>query len=225
MPDDQPTTPYAAPEQDAVGAQPHGQPQRWLEDAEPLPPRPRRRLLTPLPLALAGVLLIACGFIGGVLVEKGQSETGSTAGTASGFASRLRSLAGAAAGGSSTSGSGAQGSGSGFVRPTEGTVAYISGDTIYVTNTESNTVKVRASAATSVTKTVTSAVKDIHPGETVTITGSTAADGTVSAESIRVGSAGGGLAGLFAGASGSGGSSRSSSTSSSSTGPALFGSG
>ncbi len=44
---------------------------------EELARRPRRRLLgtggNPIPLALLGVLLIACGFIGGVLVEKGQS--------------------------------------------------------------------------------------------------------------------------------------------------------
>ena len=37
-------------------------------------PRPRRRLLSPV-LALLGVLLIACGFIGGVLVEKGETSS------------------------------------------------------------------------------------------------------------------------------------------------------
>ncbi|MGA9285822.1 MAG: hypothetical protein WBV85_10310, partial [Solirubrobacteraceae bacterium] len=63
--------------------------EQWLEEsAEPeLPRRPRRRLLTPIPLALTGVLLIACGFIGGVLVEKGQSSSSSSSGAA-GFASR-----------------------------------------------------------------------------------------------------------------------------------------
>jgi len=33
-------------------------------------------LLAPIPLALFAVLLIACGFIGGVLVQKGQGGTG-----------------------------------------------------------------------------------------------------------------------------------------------------
>ena len=37
-----------------------------------LPPRPRNRLLAPLPLALIAVLIAACGFLGGVLVQKGS---------------------------------------------------------------------------------------------------------------------------------------------------------
>ena len=51
--------------------------QEWDEPIDELPPRPRRRLLgaggNPVVLVLLGVLLIACGFIGGVLVEKGQT--------------------------------------------------------------------------------------------------------------------------------------------------------
>ena len=48
----------------------------WAQEPlEELPPRPRRRLLgtggNPF-LGLLGVLLIACGFIGGVLVERGK---------------------------------------------------------------------------------------------------------------------------------------------------------
>jgi hypothetical protein len=230
MPPQEPTTiAHAAPGPDLADAPS----ERWLEDDEQLPPRPRRRLLTPLPLALAAVLLIACGFIGGVLVEKGQNETSSAtpSGGASAFASRLRSLAGAAGSGSSSSagagaGAGGAGAGGGFARPTAGTVAYISGDTLYVTGTESNTIKVWTSPGTSVTKTVQSSVKAIHPGETVTVTGSTAADGIVTAESIRVGSLGGGLASLLGGgtsSSSSSGSGSGASSSGSSGEPALFG--
>ena len=51
----------------------------WLEEPAGLPRRPRRRLLTPVPLALIGVLLIACGFVAGVLIEKGQTSSGSPA--------------------------------------------------------------------------------------------------------------------------------------------------
>ncbi len=228
MPPQEPTTiPHAAPGPDTAEAQP----ERWLEDDEQLPPRPRRRLLTPLPLSLAAVLLIACGFIGGVLVEKGQSETSGSpsSGAAGAFASRLRSLTGAAGSGSGASagaGAGGAAASGGFARPTAGTVAYISGDTLYVNGTESNTIKVRTSPGTSVTKTVKSSVKAIHPGETVTVTGSTAADGTVTAESIRVGALGGGLASLLGGGSSnssSSGSGSGSSSSGSSGEPALFG--
>ncbi|HTU78839.1 MAG TPA: hypothetical protein VMF09_08790 [Solirubrobacteraceae bacterium] len=196
----------------------------WLE--QDLPRRPRRRLLTPVPLALLGVLLCACGFIGGVLVEKGQGSSGSsTGGAASSLASRFASLRGGSAasraGGAGASGTDASGLfGASGARPTAGTVAYLEGSTLYVTNSEGNTVKVTTSPATSVNKTVKSSVSAVHPGETVTITGSSGANGAVSAESISVGSAGGGLAALF----GRGGSSAAGSSSSSKE-PSLFGGG
>ena len=77
------------------------QQEEWLEEPpeSELPPRPRRRLLTPVPLALMGVLAIACGFIGGVLVEKGQNSSSSSGGGASGLASRFAALRGAHLGG------------------------------------------------------------------------------------------------------------------------------
>jgi hypothetical protein len=180
---------------------------RWPEEPEELPRRPRRRILSPVPLALLGVLLIAAGFIGGVLVEKGQGSSSSSAGSTASLASRFAALrGGAASSGSSAAAPGATSSSNpGFARPTAGTVAYLSGSTLYVTNSEGNTVKVNTSAGTSVTRTVKSTVSGIHPGETVTVTGASRAGGTVSAESISVGSGGGGLASLF----GAGGSSNS----------------
>ncbi len=220
------------------------QQEEWLEEPSEseLPPRPRRRLLTPLPLALMGILAIACGFIGGVLVEKGQSSSSSSGGGASGLASRFAALrAGAsgvsgAPGASSTDARSGSGSGTGsasggffggsgggvtggFKRPTAGTVAYLDGSTLYVIDSEGNTVKVTTSAGTTVNKTVKSSVKGIHPGETVTIAGETGSGGSLSAESINVGS-GGGLAALLSGSGARGGSG---SSSHSSGEPALFG--
>jgi len=209
----------------------------WLDEPEELPHRPRRRLLgtggNPIALALLGVLLIACGFIGGVLIEKGQTSSSSSSGaSAASLASRFAALrggtssTGSGSGSSSTSTGGSSSSLGGFTRPTAGTVAYLDGSTLYVTNAEGNTVKVTTSAGTTVSKTVSSAVHDIHPGESVTITGATGADGVLSAESISVGSSGGGLASLFggsgAGASGAGGTGGSGKTSAE---PSLFGSG
>ncbi len=174
----------------------------------------------PIPLALLGVLLAACGFIGGVLIEKGQTISSSSSGArrrprlALCGASRRHEL---------------------HLhkrivelehrlRPADRrTVAYLDGSTLYVTNSEGNTVKVTTSAGTTVTKTVKSTLTGIHPGETVTITGATGSSGAVSAESISVGSSGGGLAALFGG-SGTG-SSRSGSSSKNSSEPPLFGSG
>ena len=68
-----------------------------------------------------------------------------------------------------------------------------------MTTAEGNTVKVTTSAGTNVTKNVKASVSGIHPGETVTITGSSAANGAISAESISVGSSVGGLSALFGG--------------------------
>jgi hypothetical protein len=192
------------------------------EDLE-LPARPRRRLLTPIPLALLGVLLIAGGFIAGVQVEKGESSSGSTGGVPAGLASRFAALRGGTSGSGKTPAGvpagGFPGAGTGAGRPTSGTVAYLDGNTLYVTSSEGNTVKVKTSPSTSVTKTVKTKVKGIYPGETVTVTGATATNGTVSAESISVGSSGTGLSALLGGGSGA--------TSSPSSGgsSALFGSG
>jgi hypothetical protein len=214
----------------------------WDEPVEDLPRRPRRRLLgvggNPIALALLGVLVIVCGFIGGVLVEKGQSSTSSATGSAAGgLASRFAALRGGAGGASGTSTGGASaGGGSGaagfFGRSgggagagaTAGQVAYLSGNTLYVTTAEGNTVKVTTSPASTVTKTVKADVKGIHPGETVLITGTAGKNGAISAESIRVG--GGGL-GAVLGGSGASGAGRSTGSSSSSGGsePALFGKG
>jgi hypothetical protein len=181
----------------------------WPEESEELPPRPRRRISSPLPLTLLAVLLLALGFIGGVLVEKGQASpsTAATSGTgaASGLLSRLRALrSGGALAGSGAPSNGAAGTaGTGFNAPTQGTVAYLSGDTLYVTNGEGNTIRVTTSAATSVTKTVNTTVRAIHPGETVTVTGASGSHGAIAAESIRVGGGGAGsLAALFSGSSG-----------------------
>jgi hypothetical protein len=230
MPDQQPTIHDPAVQaSQTVADEPSDEldPDDWLDEpdeADELPPRPRRRLLTPIPLALLAVLLIAGGFIGGVQVQKGEESSASTGGATAGLASRFAALRGGAptgaGAGNTATGGGAGGGRAGGARPTTGTVAYLAGNIIYVTNPEGNTVKVTTSAATTVTKSVKTKVNGIHPGETVTVTGATSG-GTVSAESISVGSSGGGLAGLFggSGAKGTGGGSAGSAA------PQLFGSG
>jgi hypothetical protein len=245
MPDEQlSTNDPAAQEPAAIAYEPVDGEERdeWLDEPDELPPRPRRRLLgvggNPIPLALLGVLLIAGGFIAGVQVQKGEeTSSASSGGATASLASRFAALrgggttgAGANSGKASTGAAtgGFAGTGAGGGRPTTGTVAYLAGNTLYVTTAEGNTVKVMTSAASAVTKTVTASVKGIHPGETVVITGTAGAKGVLSAESIRVGaSAGsGGLGALFggSGASASGSASKGGSGASSSE-PALFGKG
>ncbi|MGH2854337.1 MAG: hypothetical protein ACRDLF_09135 [Solirubrobacteraceae bacterium] len=210
-----------------------------VEEYDELPPRPRRRLLAPVPVALLGLLLVACGFIGGVLVEKGQTSSSTGSSAAAGLASRFAALRGAGAagstnGGTSASGAGGSATGSGFAGrlggfagaggATIGEVSYISGHTLYVTDAEGNTVKVTTSTASSITKTVKAGLHGIHPGETVVVRGAKGSGGAVRAESISVGgAAGGGLAALFGGGGGRGAGAAGGSGSAGGGGPALFG--
>jgi hypothetical protein len=240
MPHDEPTidAPLAAAQDTAVHPREPApyegfdEEDEWLEQPAELPPRPRRRLLgvggNRSALALIGVLLIACGFTGGALVEKGQASSSSSAGgAATGLASRFAALRAGTSG--TASRSAAAGAASGFPgtgagRPTAGTVAYLSGNTLYVTDSEGNTVKVKTSAATSVTKTAKASVSAIHPGETVSVTGTSGSGGAISAEAISVGSAAGTLASLFGGSGASSDSTGSSSAGAGAT-PSLFGGG
>ncbi len=201
--------------------------EEWLEEPEELPRRPRRKLLAPVPVALLAVLLVACAFFAGVEVEKGQTSSSTTGGLPSGLAA-LRSRLGSGTGSpSSTTSTGSSGSGfpsaggfrgaSGLAGGglTTGEVSFANGNTLYVTSSEGNTVKVSAPAGTKVSKTVTTNVHNIHPGDTVIVTGSKNKNGSVSASSITISSSGG------SGTNGTG----SSSTSGSSAAQQLFGAG
>ena len=173
-------------------------------ETEPLP-LPRRRRL-PLVTALLALGVVAGGaFIGGVEVQKheGGSTTGGAGSTASAFASRFGR---GAATGSTAGGAGGAGSFFGGGGATIGTVTAIKGSTLYVTDSSGQTVKVTTSPAAAVTKTVSSSVKGIDPGDTVVVRGTAGRNGTVAAQSITDGSAGaaGGLGFGGGGSSGSG---------------------
>ena len=126
----------------------------WYPELEQLPERPRRKLLTPSIVLLALVLFAACGFIGGVLVQKGQGSSSGGAGAgASSFASRFGAGASGASGASGAAGTGGFASrfaglfGGGAGGGTSGTVSSISGGTLYVTETSGNTVAVETTPA------------------------------------------------------------------------------
>jgi hypothetical protein len=157
-------------------ASPEGE---WEELAEEeLPPRPRNRLLAPLPLALIALLIAACGFLGGVLVQKG-SEGGSAAGLPSGLPSFLSEEGG---GGSGSEGSASfPGSGSGAA--VSGTVSSVDGRTIYVKDSDGSTVAVRVEDGSKVSRDSNVGVKKIHPGDSVVVQGAKHGS-TVKASSI-----------------------------------------
>jgi hypothetical protein len=207
------------------------------EQEELLPRRPRRRLLAPVPVALGAVLTIACGFIGGVEVEKSQTSSSSGGGRLGAFAgagltgraagaSRSGGGVGSARSGGSTRGLGAFAAGSGTGGTTGaaaadtagagaggagatgagitlGEVSFVRGTTLYVANSQGNTVKITPAAGSRITKTVSTSVRAIHPGETVVVRGSQGKDGSIAASSISIG---GGIGALLGG-SGAGGAS------------------
>jgi hypothetical protein len=163
-------------------------------DLEPLPGRPRRRFATPLGAALAGLLIAALGFLGGVEAQKhrGGSTTssGATGLRSGGFAARAAAFAGrgGAAGGSA---------------PTTGTVASKRGRILYVKETSGTVVRVTPAKGAQATRTASAGISAIHPGDTVIVQGATAKSGAVTATRVTAtakgAAAAGGLAGGFPG--------------------------
>jgi hypothetical protein len=179
------------------------------EEADQLPPRRRRRwrVLTPVTGALFAVLLVALGFIGGALAERGKASS-SAAGTGApraGFAAR----GGAGGFGGQGGRGGPPGTAPAGGGAVVGQVANLSGRTIYLTDTQGNTVKVRVPKGATVTKTSNAGFGAINPGDTLVVQGARAKNGTVTAGSVRAtaASVGGGsaLSALFGGGGGAGG--------------------
>lgn len=159
-----------------VGADP-------TEESGALPPRPRNRLLAPLPLALIAVLIAACGFLGGVLVQKGSEGGGSAGGLPGGLPSFLNKEDGE---GSDSEGSGglpAGFPGGNSSAVVSGTVSSVSGRTIYVKDSEGSTVAVRVEDGSKVSRDSNVGVTKIHPGDSVVVQGAKHGS-TVKASSI-----------------------------------------
>jgi hypothetical protein len=167
----------------------------WTGELEELPPRPRRKLLTPLSGALLAVLIAAGGFIGGVLVEKGQTGGGGSSSDLAAVASRFAK--GAAPGGLAGPGGGGGGGSQGDL--TVGKVSSLEGRTLYVTSAQGGTLRVKVPAGESVSKTITTSVRSIHPGENVVVQGSKGKSGAINATSVRATPASGGGSGGGAG--------------------------
>jgi hypothetical protein len=200
-----------------------------------LPQRPRARYLTPLTALLMALILGGVGFYVGIRVEKSKASSGGGSAFARAFSGAGGAAGtGAASAGSASSRTGAGGSGAssfasrfgagGFAGgagdATIGSISSIKGNTIYVTETSGNTVKVKVSGATKISKSETVKPKKLYPGDQVVIAGAKGSGGTIAATSVT-----------DSGASSTGSSSSTGSGSSSSTGSAssavssLFGGG
>jgi hypothetical protein len=147
------------------------------EPHDELPPRPRRKLLTRGPLVLLAVLIAACGFTGGVLVQKGQQDGAAIGGGGAGAGpARAGAPGGAAA---------------------IGEVANVKGKTLYVTSAGGNTVAVKVTGSSTVTRTADSSAGKVRPGDNVVVQGTEKPSGAVEATSIAATAAGVSPAGAF----------------------------
>ena len=142
--------------------------------------------------AILGVgLLAAATFLAGIEAQKqwGGSSSGNGGVRAP---APPPSGAGAGTGGTSTALTGAGGGvfrrGGGGL--TTGTVKLVQGSTIYVTTTDGNTVKVTVPSSTAITKSVTTKLSGVHPGDRVTAVGTASSDGVIKATTVRLGDTG-----------------------------------
>jgi hypothetical protein len=190
-----------------------------VDEAEPeLLPKRRRRRLTTATALLAFAAVAAGAFVGGVEVQKHFGST-TASGSRSGSGSGLAALTGSSGstggftrrfGGGTGSSSGGQrgsgglgfgsggaglGGGGGFGAgsdTTAGLVTLIKGKTLYVTDFNGNTVKVTTKPGVRVSKTVTSSLRRVHPGDSVVVRGTQAKNGTLAASSIALANNGNG---------------------------------
>ncbi len=150
-------------------------------------------------VVLCSLLMLGIGFYGGM--KYGQSNPASTSGNLTGATSRFSGTAGQggirATGSALRGGAVSKGFSSQFGSALSGTVANISGNTLYITESSGNTVEVTTSGST-FTQTTPGSVNDVLPGDTVLIRGSQQSNGSYEATSVSINpSVGGGLGGLF----------------------------
>jgi hypothetical protein len=139
--------------------------------------------VTRVTVILAGLVLVVGGFLGGVLVQKNFGSTATTANrTGNNFPAALASRG---AGGNFTGRGGTGGTGGSTAAPaTTGKITLVDGSTVYITTDAGDVVIVKTNASTAVQSQQKTAVKDLTVGSTVTVTGSTASDGSVTATQI-----------------------------------------
>ena len=166
-----------------------------------LPPRPRRRLVTPISAALAAVLVAALGFIGGVKVQKAQDDGGTSGAGSQAALAGARSRGGGAG---LRGGFGGGAGGSAQSSPTVGSVANKHGSTLYIKDSDGNTVRVKTTSHSKINRTASTSAGAIHPGDAVIVQGTKSKSGTITATQINATASGatGGLASLFGGAGG-----------------------
>jgi hypothetical protein len=162
-------------------------------DDQRLPPRSRRRWLNPGSAALLALVIGAIGFYVGVRVEKSRANTTSAA--AGGFAARTGATGAATGGAGQSSAATSAGTAAGGFPAgglaggpggggSAGTVASVDGRTLVLKETAGDTVTVKLTSATKVTKSKAVGHGQIRPGDAITVSGVTGGRGAIAAASV-----------------------------------------
>ncbi|MFI9639082.1 hypothetical protein ACIG87_03295 [Micromonospora sp. NPDC051925] len=174
--DDQPPAPAGAPDRDLTAALAAAAPRRWWNRTT---------------LALGALVLVLAGFLGGVHVQQRWGEESSTAGSGrAGFPGGVpTAFPGAAGRGQSGTGPGGGGAPGGATASatTSGKVKLVDGDTLYVETADGTLITVRTTDATMVRTAKPSKLSALKAGQSVTVQGGSATDGTVTATAVTAG--------------------------------------
>ncbi|MDX6256570.1 MAG: hypothetical protein QOJ11_2904 [Frankiales bacterium] len=160
--------------------------------AHALAARPPRRKLPGATAFLGAAVLVAGGFLGGVLTQKHQGGTSTGAGgNAAAVAAAFRNRGGTGTGAAAAGGTG--GAAAGANGTTLGTVKLVDGNTIYLTATDGSIIRVTTGSGTTIKVTKNGAASDLAPGTAVVVQGTPDASGVVKATTVT--EAGGGTGG------------------------------
>jgi hypothetical protein len=146
-------------------------------------------------LLIAGILAVVA-FGGGVVVQKhygssssgtaagGFSQRAGAAGGAGGFPGGTGGTGGVTLGGGSTAGGGTGDTSASTTPAVVGTVVKVSGTTVTVKNFAGKTVKVTVPASTAISLSSALKLTGLKAGTSISIVGTTAADGSVTASAV-----------------------------------------
>lgn len=163
-----------------------------------LPGRRRRQFFNRRSAALIAVITCAAGFYAGIRVEKGQLSSSAGSGRSLSLPSLGNSTSRSSTGGTSAGATGSRsnaagGSPAGGAFPggalsggnaSIGTISSVDGNTIYLTDVSGNTVKVKLSSATKITKSQGVSKRSLRPGDSVVIQGAKNSAGALSAATV-----------------------------------------
>lgn len=150
-------------------------------------------------VVLAAIVLLVGGFVGGLQAQKnwgtaataagngaGQNRGAGGYGRAGGYGNAAGGQfpGGGALGGTAQGGTTQGGTTTAAGAGTTGTVKLVDGSTIYVQTADGNVVTIKTDGKTAVSAASKSTVKSIKAGESITVQGATASDGTVTATSV-----------------------------------------